>query len=93
MVDEEKTVLPVGTEVSAKFKGAFCEARIKRVTRNLKVKVQLKEPPFGFIQAPCSDFPHNVKFEVNENTEVQVQRKPVRCTIVSVKDASVYLVG
>lgn len=29
--------LPVGTEVSAKYKGAFCEAKVKKVVRNIKV--------------------------------------------------------
>lgn len=29
-----------GTEVSAKYKGAFCEAKIKRVNRILKFKIR-----------------------------------------------------
>ena len=31
--------LPVGTEVSAKFKGAFCEARVKKLIKSVRVKV------------------------------------------------------
>lgn len=35
-------MLSVGTEVSAKFKGAFCEAKIKRVDRSVKCKLNFK---------------------------------------------------
>lgn len=34
--------LPVGTEVSAKFKGAFCEAKIVKCALTLKCKLTLK---------------------------------------------------
>ncbi|VDN55167.1 unnamed protein product, partial [Dracunculus medinensis] len=30
---------PVGTEVSAKFKGAFCIARVKRLIKSIRCKV------------------------------------------------------
>lgn len=29
----------MGTDVSAKYKGAFCEAKVKKVVRNIKCKV------------------------------------------------------
>lgn len=32
-----------GTEVSAKYKGAFCEATIKRVDRHIRVKIVLPD--------------------------------------------------
>ncbi|XP_055880604.1 AT-rich interactive domain-containing protein 4B-like isoform X1 [Biomphalaria glabrata] len=35
--------LPVGTEVSAKYRGAFCEAKVKNVVRVVKCKVALKD--------------------------------------------------
>merc|ERR1712123_561174 len=35
--------LPVGTEVSAKYKGAFCEAKVKKVHRQVKCKVTFKQ--------------------------------------------------
>ncbi|XP_041704021.2 AT-rich interactive domain-containing protein 4A [Coregonus clupeaformis] len=38
----EPAYLTVGTEVSAKYRGAFCEAKIKTVKRMVKVKVMLK---------------------------------------------------
>ncbi|KAK5917524.1 hypothetical protein CgunFtcFv8_012407 [Champsocephalus gunnari] len=39
---EEPPYLSVGTDVSAKYRGAFCEAKIKTVKRMVKVKVSLK---------------------------------------------------
>ncbi|XP_038612092.1 AT-rich interactive domain-containing protein 4A [Tachyglossus aculeatus] len=40
---EEPAYLTVGTDVSAKYRGAFCEAKIKTVKRLVKVKVILKQ--------------------------------------------------
>lgn len=36
---DDPPFLTVGTDVSAKYKGAFCEAKIKKVVRNIKCKV------------------------------------------------------
>ena len=44
--------LSVGTEVSAKFKGAFCEAKIKRVDKSVKCKITYKQ---SGLQATVSD--------------------------------------
>ena len=38
-VGEEPPYLTVGTEVSAKYRGAFCEASIKAVKKIVKCKV------------------------------------------------------
>ncbi|XP_069494193.1 AT-rich interactive domain-containing protein 4A [Ambystoma mexicanum] len=40
---DEPAYLTVGTDVSAKYRGAFCEAKIKTVKRLVKVKVILKD--------------------------------------------------
>ncbi|XP_058522478.1 AT-rich interactive domain-containing protein 4A isoform X2 [Ochotona princeps] len=40
---DEPAYLTVGTDVSAKYRGAFCEAKIKAVKRLVKVKVLLKQ--------------------------------------------------
>ncbi|KAM8921267.1 AT-rich interactive domain-containing protein 4A [Pelodytes ibericus] len=40
---DEPAYLTVGTDVSAKYRGAFCEAKIKTVKRLVKVKVTLKQ--------------------------------------------------
>ena len=37
---DEPAYLSVGTDVSAKYRGAFCEAKIKTVKRLVKVKVR-----------------------------------------------------
>lgn len=34
--------LPVGAAVSAKYRGAFCESKIERVSLNYRLRVQLK---------------------------------------------------
>ena len=45
--------LEVGTEVSAKYRGAFCEAKVRNVVKQVKAKVstahvaQLGEGGFG----------------------------------------------
>ena len=39
----ESILLQSGLEVSAKFKGAFCEARIKSVEPNVKCKVRFTD--------------------------------------------------
>ncbi|XP_054157355.1 AT-rich interactive domain-containing protein 4B-like isoform X2 [Oppia nitens] len=39
---DEPSVLPIGTDVSAKYKGAFCEAKIKKIIRNVKCKLTVK---------------------------------------------------
>lgn len=38
---DEPHFLAVGTEVSAKYKGAFCEAKIRKVSKNVKCKVSI----------------------------------------------------
>ena len=40
---DELASLPVGTEVSAKYKGAFCEAKVKKVNRQVKCRVAFKQ--------------------------------------------------
>ena len=36
--------LAIGTQVSAKYKGAYCEAKVKSVDKTIKVRVTLKGP-------------------------------------------------
>ncbi|VDK36683.1 unnamed protein product [Dibothriocephalus latus] len=40
--------LPVGAAVSAKYRGAFCEALIERVELNFRLRVQLKKSKASF---------------------------------------------
>jgi hypothetical protein len=39
---DDPPYLAVGTEVSAKYKGAFCEAKVRKVVRSVKCKVCIK---------------------------------------------------
>ncbi len=38
---EEPPFLTVGTEVSAKYRGAFCEAKVKKIIKLVKCKVRI----------------------------------------------------
>ena len=40
---DDPPFLPVGTEVSAKFKGAYCEATVKSLTKSVKLKIVYRE--------------------------------------------------
>lgn len=41
MQGDDPPYLSVGTEVSAKYKGAFCEAKVRKVVKNIKCKVSV----------------------------------------------------
>ena len=41
LVDSENRLLKIGMEVSAKFKGAYCEAKIHSVEPEFRVKLRL----------------------------------------------------
>lgn len=49
---EEPPYLSVDTDVSAKYKGAFCEAKIRKVVRSVKCKVSEINL---FVGARCED--------------------------------------
>ena len=93
---EEPIVLPIGTEVSAKYKGAFCEAKIKKVTRNLKCKVAFKNSPAsvtvseGDIQSGVLKVGQNVvaKYSSSHSSAPQI----VDASISKIFDQSLYTV-
>ncbi|CAG2106219.1 unnamed protein product [Medioppia subpectinata] len=68
---DEPPVLPIGTDVSAKYKGAFCEAKIKRLTRAVKCKLTLKHnkkvPQNGWTHIPAAQYCRAV-YEIKPNT-------------------------
>lgn len=39
MLGDDPPYLEVGTEVSAKYRGAFCEAKVRKVVKQVKAKV------------------------------------------------------
>jgi len=49
---DDPPFLSVGTEVSAKYKGAFCEAKVRKVVKSIKCKVMFK---LGLGSAVVSD--------------------------------------
>ena len=50
----EPLILEIGTEVSAKYKGAFCEAKIKKVNRYIKVKVAATQKSASLLPSPIT---------------------------------------
>ncbi|VDL75293.1 unnamed protein product, partial [Nippostrongylus brasiliensis] len=85
---DDPAFLPAGTEVSAKFKGAFCEAKIKKLCKSVKCKVLLKESPFGSIVVE----EHLVKgtLEANQTVDITHGKHQVKGVIQHVKDCSTY---
>ncbi|OWF38408.1 AT-rich interactive domain-containing protein 4B-like isoform X2 [Mizuhopecten yessoensis] len=49
MAGDDPPFLVVGTEVSAKYRGAFCEAKVKKLVKSVKCKVFLKETQSSLI--------------------------------------------
>ncbi|VDO97425.1 unnamed protein product [Heligmosomoides polygyrus] len=80
--------MPPGTEVSAKFKGAFCEAKVKKLCKSVKCKVLLKEAPFGSVVVE----EHLVRgtLEVNQTVDVSHGKHQLKGVIQHVKDCSTY---
>ncbi|XP_002134394.3 serine-rich adhesin for platelets isoform X1 [Drosophila pseudoobscura] len=86
--------LPVGTEVSAKYKGAFCEAKVSKVVRNIKVKVVYKQGlgtgivPDDAIKAPPGQMRVGAVVEVRHPDRKEI----VEATIAKIQDGSQYTV-
>nr|CDS27906.1 AT rich interactive domain containing protein [Hymenolepis microstoma] len=88
--------LPVGAAVSAKYRGAFCEAEIESITQDYRIRVQLKQKK-GFATVDKSNV---VSGTIEPNSEVSVLIKsgefasghPQLATILKVTDLSVYSV-
>uniref|UniRef100_A0A8C6WIV5 Tudor domain-containing protein n=1 Tax=Neogobius melanostomus TaxID=47308 RepID=A0A8C6WIV5_9GOBI len=80
---EEPACLSVGTDVSAKYRGAFCEAKIKTVKRLVKVKVNLKAE--GTSQVVQDD-------QVKGPLRVNAEGGSSEAVISKLTDASLYTV-
>ncbi|XP_032580540.1 AT-rich interactive domain-containing protein 4A isoform X2 [Drosophila sechellia] len=86
--------LPVGTEVSAKYKGAFCEAKVSKVVRNIKVKVAYKQGlgsgivSDDAIKAPTGQLRVGAVVEVRHPDRKEL----VEATITKIQDCSQYTV-
>ncbi|KAI1705473.1 ARID/BRIGHT DNA binding domain-containing protein [Ditylenchus destructor] len=90
MQSDDPPFLVVGTEISAKFKGAFCEAKVKKIVKSVKCKVLLKEPPFGNVTVDDTNI--KGKLEMNQIVEVTQGKLTHKGAIQSIKDYSSYTV-
>lgn len=87
--EPEPVVLTEGTEVSAKYKGAFCEAKIKNVSRMVKCRVSFKGPGSSVVVAE-----DNIKGHLRVGGAVEVKHNSnyVEATIAKIMDGSQYTV-
>jgi len=87
---EEPPFLSVGTEVSAKYKGAFCEAKIKSVSKLVKCKVQYSNGSVALISddmvVGTLKVGTTVQVKCNDKTEL------IEAIIQKVIDSSQYTV-
>lgn len=89
---DDPPYLSVGTEVSAKYKGAFCEAKVRKVVRNIKCKVAYKQGlGFGTVS---DDLVKGDVLRVGAVVEVKhpERRDYVEATITKIQDCSQYTV-
>ncbi|XP_024152287.1 AT-rich interactive domain-containing protein 4B isoform X1 [Oryzias melastigma] len=87
---EEPPYLTVGTDVSAKYRGAFCEAKIKTAKRLVKAKVTFKS---DLTTAEVHD--ENIKGPLKVGAVVEVKNQDgvyQEATINKLTDASIYTV-
>lgn len=84
--------LSVGTEVSAKYKGAFCEAKVSKVVRNIKVKVAYKHGLGSGIVS--DDAIKSGLLRVGSVVEVKHpdRKDTVEATVTKIQDCSQYTV-
>uniref|UniRef100_A0A336LQS4 CSON012988 protein n=1 Tax=Culicoides sonorensis TaxID=179676 RepID=A0A336LQS4_CULSO len=90
-IDDQPYPLLVGTEVSAKYKGAFCEAKVRKVVRNIKCKVAYKQ---GLGSGTVQD--DIIKGQIRMGATVEVKhpdkKEYVEATITKIQDCSQYTV-
>ncbi|XP_037618850.1 AT-rich interactive domain-containing protein 4A [Sebastes umbrosus] len=87
---DEPPYLTVGTDVSAKYRGAFCEAKIKTVKRMVKVKVNLKGESTSQV---VQDDQVKGQLKVGSTVEVKTNEGLSSEAVISkLSDASLYTV-
>uniref|UniRef100_H2Y4Q9 Tudor domain-containing protein n=1 Tax=Ciona savignyi TaxID=51511 RepID=H2Y4Q9_CIOSA len=87
----EKYHLSVGTEVSAKYRGAFCEAKIKSVKKNVVFRVALKKDNKSYCVAEGAI---KGSLKLGSTVEAQFPEQPgwQEGVIQSARDKSIYTV-
>uniref|UniRef100_A0A1B6HE02 ARID domain-containing protein n=1 Tax=Homalodisca liturata TaxID=320908 RepID=A0A1B6HE02_9HEMI len=91
MMGDDPPYLAVGTEVSAKYKGAFCEAKVRKIVRSVKCKIAYK---LGLGTAVVTD--DQIKGTLRAGSVVEVRhadkKEYVEATIIKIQDCSQYTV-
>lgn len=87
---DDPVCLAVGTQVSAKYKGAFCEAKVKTIVKNIKVRVTYKKGGTGNITD------EEIIGEIRVGSIVEVRdldkKETLEATITKIQDCSQYTV-
>lgn len=81
--------LVVGTLISGKFRGAFCEAVVKKVDKKIRVSVRRDSPATGVKIIEDKHIP-SVQLTIGTRVDVVVDGERVKGTINSLKDNSLY---
>ncbi|XP_012254836.2 AT-rich interactive domain-containing protein 4B [Athalia rosae] len=91
MLGDDPPYLSVGTEVSAKYKGAFCEAKIRKVVRSVKCRVTYKQ---GLGTATVTDDQIKGTLRVGASVEAKHndRKEFVEATVTKIQDCSQYTV-
>jgi len=84
IIDSDNLLLKIGLEVSAKFKGAYCEARIHSVDSEFRVK--LRFPDGRTFQTSDKNCHGHIKIGAT------VTYQGLQATVVKMKDVSTYTV-
>jgi hypothetical protein len=86
--------ISVGTAVSAKFRGAFCEAKVQEVVRNIKYQVAFKQSGRRHSNVISHDQIKTGQLCVGATVEVKMneQQDPVEAIITKIQDCSRYTV-
>lgn len=92
MAGDDPPFLPVGTEVSAKYRGAFCEAKVKKIVRSVKCKIYLKET----LNSVVVTDDHITKGSLKVGSTVEYKNpdtgQPMEAVINKLTDCSMYTV-
>jgi len=81
----------VGTEVSAKYKGAFCEAKVRKVDRVVKVKVAFKS--CGSHTVLDNQLKGTIRVGCNVEARHPEKKEMMEGIITKIQDCSQYTVG
>ncbi|XP_062573809.1 AT-rich interactive domain-containing protein 4A-like isoform X1 [Saccostrea cucullata] len=92
MAGDDPPFLPVGTEVSAKYRGAFCEAKVKKIVRSVKCKIYLKETLTSIVVTDDTITKGSLKVGATVEYKNPDTGQPLEATITKLTDCSMYTV-